>query len=161
MAKPVVGRAPLVIDERQRQELLKLAASRKSPLREVKRAKILLAYTEGSTPTQIQRAVGVSRPSIYKCIDKALSAGEGEQRLERPVPLSPRTDHYRRGEGMGRAFGLSEAQRVGVGRGVMDTFGAGWLCIGPCWAGRAWMFKPCGQGYCRVINEMTALLFKR
>jgi transposase len=74
MARPV-RRSPLVLDEQQRQELLKLASSRKKPQREIVRAKILLAYAEGKTPTQIQATVGVSRPTIYKCIDKALSTG--------------------------------------------------------------------------------------
>ena len=30
---------------------------------------------KGKAPTQIQRALGVSRPTIYKCIDKALATG--------------------------------------------------------------------------------------
>ncbi|EAR20798.1 hypothetical protein NB231_10994 [Nitrococcus mobilis Nb-231] len=30
---------------------------------------------DGKSPTQIQRAVGVSRPTTYKCIDKALAVG--------------------------------------------------------------------------------------
>ena len=34
-----------------------------------------LPYTDGKSPTEIQRALGVSRPTIYKCIDKALVAG--------------------------------------------------------------------------------------
>ena len=36
---------------------------------------MLLAYAQGQSPTEIQRALGVSRPTIYKCIDKALAAG--------------------------------------------------------------------------------------
>lgn len=52
-----------------------LAGSRTAAHREVERAKVLLAYAEGKSPTQIQRALGVSRPTIYKCIDKALAAG--------------------------------------------------------------------------------------
>lgn len=36
---------------------------------------MLLGYVDGQTPTQIQRAVAASRPTIYKCIDKALAAG--------------------------------------------------------------------------------------
>ena len=51
------------------------AGSRTAPLREVERAKVLLAYSQGKAPTEIQRLVGVSRPTIYKCIDKALAAG--------------------------------------------------------------------------------------
>jgi transposase len=81
----------LVIEERQYEELVKLAASRKSPQREVIRAKILLAYAQGGTPTQIKAALGVSRPTIYKCIDKALSTGVSsglKDRYHRPhAPL--------------------------------------------------------------------------
>lgn len=74
MARPV-GRAPLALSTEHRSMLSELAGSRVAPRREVERARILLAYADGSTPTQIQRALGVSRPTIYKCIDKALAAG--------------------------------------------------------------------------------------
>jgi transposase len=59
----------------QRAKLEKLAGSRTAALREVERAKVLLAYAQGQGPTEIQRTVGVSRPAIYKCIDKALAGG--------------------------------------------------------------------------------------
>jgi len=55
--------------------LKELAGSRTAAQREVERAKLLLAYAAGTSPTEIQRALGVSRPTIYKCIDKALAAG--------------------------------------------------------------------------------------
>lgn len=74
MARPV-GRAPLALSAQQRSMLSERAGSRVAPRREVERARILLAYADGKTPTQIQRALGVSRPTIYKCIDKALAAG--------------------------------------------------------------------------------------
>lgn len=51
------------------------AGSRTAARREVERAKMLLAYADGKSPTEIQRALGISRPTIYKCIDKALAAG--------------------------------------------------------------------------------------
>lgn len=52
-----------------------LAGSHTAAQREVERARILLAYADGKLPTEIQRLHGVSRPTIYKCIDKALAAG--------------------------------------------------------------------------------------
>jgi len=55
--------------------LTELSGSRTAPAREVERAKVLLRYADGSSISDIQRQVGVSRPSIYKCVDKALSAG--------------------------------------------------------------------------------------
>ncbi|SDZ20166.1 Homeodomain-like domain-containing protein [Nitrosomonas sp. Nm58] len=55
--------------------LTELSGSRTAPAREVERAKILLRYAEGISISDIQRQVGVSRPTIYKCIDKALAAG--------------------------------------------------------------------------------------
>lgn len=54
--------------------LSELSPSRTAAQREVERAKVLLAYTAGQSPTQIHRAPGPSRKTIYKCIDKALAA---------------------------------------------------------------------------------------
>jgi transposase len=65
----------LSLSDEQRSTLKDLGASRTAARREVERARILLAYADGNSPTQIQRALGVSRPTIYKCIDKALAAG--------------------------------------------------------------------------------------
>ena len=69
------GRAALVLSEENRGELSALAASRTTAVREVERAKVLLNYAEGLSISEIQRQLGFSRPTIYKCIDKALAAG--------------------------------------------------------------------------------------
>jgi transposase len=69
------ARAALVLSGEHRTMLRDLAGSRTAAQREVERAKVLLAYADGNSPTAIQRALGVSRPTIYKCIDKALAAG--------------------------------------------------------------------------------------
>lgn len=69
------GRSALVLSAAERQKLEQLRDSRKAPKREVERAAILLRYGDGEGPTAIQAALGVSRPTIYKCIDKALAAG--------------------------------------------------------------------------------------
>ena len=69
------GRAALTLNDEQRSMLEELSGSRTAPLREVERAKVLLAFAQGKAPTEIQRLLGISRPTIYKCIDKALAAG--------------------------------------------------------------------------------------
>ena len=51
------------------------AGSRTAPVREVERARILLAYADRLPLQAIARQVGVSRPTVYKCIDKALTMG--------------------------------------------------------------------------------------
>jgi transposase len=68
-------RAPLALSDAHRQMLTELSGSRTAPAREVERAKVLLRYASGISISDIQRQLGVSRPTIYKCIDKALSAG--------------------------------------------------------------------------------------
>src|ERR1035441_3179343 len=68
-------RAPLILSDDNKKTLTELFGSRTAAAREVERAKIMLHYSNGTTISQIQRLVGVSRPSIYKCIDKALAAG--------------------------------------------------------------------------------------
>jgi len=68
-------RAVLVLTDEQKRMLKELAGSRTAPLREVERAKVLVGYAQGCSITELQRQIGVSRPMIYKCIDKALCAG--------------------------------------------------------------------------------------
>lgn len=68
-------RAKLRLDGDQHEQLLKLSQSRTAPLREVERASILLQYVEGKSISTIKKELHVSRPTIYKCIDKALAAG--------------------------------------------------------------------------------------
>jgi hypothetical protein len=41
----------------------------------VERVAILFHYVEGAGITEMQNALGVNRPTIYRCIDKALAAG--------------------------------------------------------------------------------------
>jgi transposase len=73
---PGISRRPkLNFDEKQRQELLKLSQSRTAPIREVQRANILLNYANGKDISSIKKEFNISRPTIYKCIDKALAAG--------------------------------------------------------------------------------------
>lgn len=69
------GRAALVLTQAQTVTLKELAGSRTAPSREVERAKVLLGYAGGTSITQLQRQLGVGRPMIYKCVDKALAAG--------------------------------------------------------------------------------------
>ncbi|MDT0498848.1 IS630 family transposase [Algiphilus sp. W345] len=68
-------RAPLTLTDTHRSMLAELAGSRTAPVREVERAKVLLKYADGASIMEIRRAVGVSRPTIYKCVDKAVAAG--------------------------------------------------------------------------------------
>ena len=68
-------RPELALTKEEREKLLKLSRSRKSEKREVQRANILLFYSEGRTIAFIQRELKVSRPTINKCLDKALASG--------------------------------------------------------------------------------------
>jgi len=68
-------RAKLLLSIDERRKLEQISNSRKTPLREVQRAKILLHYADDIPISQIKQLVKVSRPTIYKCIDKALAAG--------------------------------------------------------------------------------------
>ncbi len=79
-------RAALLLTQDQATMLKRLAGSRTAPVREVERAKVLLGYAEGSAITDLARRIGVSRPAIYKCIDKALATG---------VPMGLRDAYHR------------------------------------------------------------------
>jgi transposase len=68
-------KAKLILDKEQKEHLHKISQSRKRPLREVQRANILLRYSEGMPITEIEKGTQVSRPTIYKWIEKALAMG--------------------------------------------------------------------------------------
>jgi len=68
-------RAALVLSQDQEAMLRRLVGARTAPVREVERAKILLGYAQGVAITDLGRRIGISRPAIYTCIDKALAAG--------------------------------------------------------------------------------------
>ena len=71
-------RAKLVLDQEKKEHLQQIANSRKSPLRGVQRASILLRYSEGMSIRSIQKMIHISRATIYKWIDKALAMGIDE-----------------------------------------------------------------------------------
>lgn len=68
-------RAALVLTAEQRSTLKELCDSRTAPRREVERARVLLGYADGESVTELQRRLRLSRPMIYRCVDKALAAG--------------------------------------------------------------------------------------
>lgn len=68
-------RARLTLTTKELQSLQQKSNSRTLSKREIERSKVLLLYYQGVSISQIQRQVGLSRPSIYKCIDKALAGG--------------------------------------------------------------------------------------
>ena len=66
----------LVLSSEERKKLEKISTSRTAPRREIERSRILLGYADGEKEiVQIASEVGVSRPTVYKCIGKALSMG--------------------------------------------------------------------------------------
>src|SRR5438552_12497643 len=65
----------LILTAEEQKRLETLQASRIAPVREVERARILLQYRAGNSPSTIQRALGVSRVTIYHCLHKALEMG--------------------------------------------------------------------------------------
>jgi len=68
-------KAKLILSKEQQEELQKTVQSRKAPIREVQRANILLRYSEGIPITEIEKITHVSRPTIYKWMEKALAMG--------------------------------------------------------------------------------------
>jgi transposase len=71
-------KAKLILDSAKKEQLQRIVNSRKAPLREVQRASILLRYSEGIPIIDVEKMVHVSRPTIYKWIDKALAMGVEE-----------------------------------------------------------------------------------
>lgn len=68
-------RPVIQLTEEQKHELEIISRSRTASAREVERASIILRYAARESITAIKKGLGVSRPTIYKCIDKAVAAG--------------------------------------------------------------------------------------
>ena len=69
------SRPKLVLDEENRKKLESLQRSRSASFQTIRRAKILLLYSEGQTISELIRTIGCSRDMAVKCIDKALGMG--------------------------------------------------------------------------------------
>src|ERR1035441_7947158 len=65
----------LILTTGELKRLETLSASRAAPVREVERARLLLHYHAGKNPSAIQRALHLSRVTIYHCLHKALEMG--------------------------------------------------------------------------------------
>ena len=68
-------RAKLILSDEQKEALIKMSQSRRLPLQEVQRSKILLKYAGGIGLSVISKELKTTRVTVYKCIDKALSMG--------------------------------------------------------------------------------------
>lgn len=68
----------LYLSPEQLCKLENTAQSRTAPLREVKRAQVLLKKYQEESITAIQKSIGLSRETIYKYIEKALALGPEE-----------------------------------------------------------------------------------
>jgi transposase len=65
----------LLLSPEELERLKSLKASRAAPVREVERARILLLYHSGRNPSAIQKALNISRVTIYHWLHKALEMG--------------------------------------------------------------------------------------
>lgn len=99
-------RGPLNISADIREKLVRISRSRKESIAKVRRARIMLAYSEGSRISEIARELGTNRPLIERVIDKALSF-EPEQALK-DLQRSDRTPQI---TDDAKAWVLSEACR--------------------------------------------------
>src|SRR5918997_1780411 len=86
-----VSLRPLTPEERPQIEAL--AHSRTAPARTVERAQIILAATEGQGPAQVARSLGVSRPTVYRWVERFNLQGpyglEDQPRAGRPATYPP------------------------------------------------------------------------
>ncbi len=84
--KSKTERTRLTLTEDEKEKLEKILLSENMSQKEVLRATILLKYSQGWSLAEIQRKVGLSRPTIYKCIDRALAGNVLEGINPKPSP---------------------------------------------------------------------------
>jgi len=68
-------RAVLELSQEVREDLIRISRSRTEPEVKVRRAKILLLYSEGKKISEIAVGIKTNRPAIERVIDKALAFG--------------------------------------------------------------------------------------
>ena len=68
-------RPALIVTPEERADLDRISRSKTAPVREVKRAGLLLSYLEGHDFSGISRLHRVTRDAVYSCVDKALAGG--------------------------------------------------------------------------------------
>ena len=66
---------PLVLSEQEREQLRQVSNSRTEKHAHVERARMLLAYAEGQSVSQIARQLRSTRPRVNRCVNKALARG--------------------------------------------------------------------------------------
>ena len=84
--KSKTERTRLTLTEDEKEKLEKILQSENMSQKELLRATILLKYSQGWSLAEIQRKVGLSRPTIYKCIDRALAGNVMEGINPKPSP---------------------------------------------------------------------------
>jgi len=65
-------RGDLILSTEDSTKLQAISKSGKEPFERVRRAKILLSYSKNKSINSISKTVGVCRPTVEKCVDKAL-----------------------------------------------------------------------------------------
>lgn len=65
----------IILSDEEKARLFTLSQSRTAPLCEIQRSKIILKFIEHVGITKISEEIHVSRPTVYKCIDKAITMG--------------------------------------------------------------------------------------
>jgi len=68
-------RSTVQLSPEAKQELVALSGSRAAPAHRVERARILLAYAGGQSVSLIARDLHTSRPTVERCLNKALELG--------------------------------------------------------------------------------------
>ena len=84
--KSKTERTRLTLTEDEKEKLEKIIQSENISQKEILRATILLKYSQGWSLAEIQRKVGLSRPTIYKCIDRALAGSVMDGISPKPSP---------------------------------------------------------------------------
>src|SRR5688572_21457002 len=85
------GRPRLKISASDLSFLEEIRSSRSRERRETERATIILMYQEGAEIQEIAKRVGLSRPSVYRCLDRAAEVGVREALKDLPRASGKRT----------------------------------------------------------------------
>lgn len=82
-------RGTLILSQEERKELEQISRQRMAAATKVRRARILLLYTDGNRISEIVRTFRTNRPLVERTIDKALTFGPSQAIDDLPRPGRP------------------------------------------------------------------------
>jgi hypothetical protein len=119
----------LSVDADQRRTLVEISRSRTEPANRVERSRLILTYLEEPSAYAVARAIGVSQPTVTRCLERAAELGVLAALDDRAHGTG--CHDYGGGQNLACRAGLREADAIRLPARAVDDPSAGRACARP------------------------------